>query len=216
MVEPGPVGEVAVDPRREVAQHLDQRAPGGEARRGVVPYLVRDLRRRQIEGELRRERTVGPDGSGNLPRRQRRTCAVQLGARRFDLDDRLAGDGEPAVPLGDMEIRAHVSVGVPAGGTVCRLGVDRQRVGETALPGGVARREEAAAVGTGHHVGVPVNRIVSHLISARTHASAPARSGPRFAAILTRARLRVLTASPGVHRAPTTAACRPAGTDASR
>src|SRR5581483_4508808 len=98
------VGEVGLDARRQVAQHVDQRAPRSEARGGIVAYLVGDLRRIQVEGELDGQCAAGPRGAGVLPRGPRRSAAVQLGRRRIYFDDRVAGDGQDPVRLGDVEI----------------------------------------------------------------------------------------------------------------
>jgi len=60
------------------------------------------------------------------------------------------------VRFGDVKIGADVAVAVEAGGAVAGGGVDVQAMRNAALAQQVARGQEAATVGAGHRVRVPV------------------------------------------------------------
>ena len=191
------------------SQHLDQGPTRFETRCGVSPYLLGDLSGLQIEGELDGERAVRTDRPGDLPRRLRRAAGVELVGRRVDVDDRVAGDAQPPVPFGDVEVRADVAVGVPAGRAVGGLGFEQQLVRQAALADRVPRGEEAAAVGTRHVVGVPVHGAVRDLVASACPAVGPSASRIRVASLLPAERRHGITRrSSGPH-----SGCMPPGSD---
>ena len=139
---PRPVGEVGEDARREIPQHLDQRAPGREAGRRVVADVVGDLRRIQVQAELGRQalRRARPAGTPPTAAPPARWCTDRGPAEYTSTIESLV-TRQGAVRLGDVEVGTDVAVAVGAGRAVggrasCRWSADGRRNAAAACPAG--------------------------------------------------------------------------------